>query len=338
MMNILVAIPRGATFDSFVYPETVERMKQMGNVVLNESTSHFTHEEMCEKIKGIDIVVTGWGTPRIDEEVLKNADRLKYIAHTGGSVAKYVCEDVYKRGIVVLSGNEMYAESVAEGVIAYILASLRIIPRISHALSMEGKWQGPNLAENFTKGLLDRTVGIVSYGTISKYILPLLKPFHTKIKIYSRKTLPQELLDEYGAEQVSLEELFSTSDIITLQTAKNPHTIGMIDKKYLSLIKDGALFVNTARGAVVNEEDLIEEVKKDRFFVMLDVYHHEPIPADSPLIGRDKVMLMPHMAGPTVDRRNAITNALLTEIENHMAGKPLRLEIPWELAREMTQD
>lgn len=337
-MKILVTIPQGATFDSFVYPETVERMRKMGNVTLYETTAQITHEELCEKIKGVDIVITGWGSPKIDEEVLEHADSLKYIAHTGGSVARYVCEEAYKRGIIVMSGNEMYAESVAEGVIAYMLASLRLIPRVSHALSMEGKWQGPNLAENFTKGLLDRTVGIVSYGTISKYLLPLLKPFHTKIKIYSRKSLPQELLNEYNAEQVSLEDLFATCDIISLQTAKNPHTIGMINKKHLSLIKDGALFMNTARGAVVNEEDLLDEIKKDRIFVMLDVYHREPVTADSPLVGHDKVMLMPHMAGPTVDRRDAITNALLTDIENHMANKPTRLEIPWEIARDMTQD
>lgn len=337
-MNILVSIPQGDLFNSFIYKETVERMRKMGNVVLNETNAQFTHEELCEKIKGMDVVITGWGSPWIDEDVLQYADSLKYVAHTGGSVANYVCEEVYKRGITVISGNEMYAESVAEGVIAYILASLRMIPRFSHRLSYDKVWENQDLGRNYAKGLLDRTVGIVSYGTISKYIIPMLQPFHVKIKLYSRKTMPQEFLEKYNVEQVSLEELFSTSDIITLQTAKNPHTIGMINKKYLSLIKDGALFVNTSRGPIVDEDDLIAEIEKDRIYVMLDVYNKEPLPQDSPLLGREKVLLMPHMAGPTIDRRDAITNALLTEIENHMAGKPLTLEIPWELAREMTQN
>lgn len=98
------------------------------------------------------------------------------------------------------------------------------------------------------------------------------------------------------------------------------------------------MFVNTSRGPIVDEDDLIAEIEKDRIYVMLDVYNKEPLPQDSPLLGREKVLLMPHMAGPTIDRRDAITNALLTDIENHMAGKPLTLEIPWELAREMTQN
>lgn len=337
-MNILVSIPQGDLFDSFIYKNTVERMRKMGNVVLNESNAHFTHEELCEKIKGMDIVITGWGSPCIDADVLQYADSLKYVAHTGGSVANYVCEEVYKKGITVISGNEMYAESVAEGVIAYILSSLRMIPRFSHRLSYDKVWENQDLGRNYAKGLLDRTVGIVSYGTISKYIIPMLQPFHVKIKLYSRKTMPQEFLEKYNVEQVSLEEVFSTSDIITMQTAKNPQTIGMINKKHLSLIKDGALFVNTSRGPIVDEDDLIAEIEKDRIYVMLDVYNKEPLPQDSPLLGREKVLLMPHMAGPTIDRRDAITNALLTDIENHMAGKPLTLEIPWELAREMTQN
>ncbi len=337
-MNILVSIPQGDLFNAFIYKDTVERMRKMGNVVLNETNAQFTHEELCEKIKGMDVVITGWGSPWIDEDVLQYADSLKYVAHTGGSVANYVCEEVYKRGITVISGNEMYAESVAEGVIAYILASLRMIPRFSHRLSYDKVWESMDLGRNYAKGLLDRTVGIVSYGTISKYIIPMLQPFHVKIKLYSRKTMPQEFLEKYNVEQVSLEELFSTSDIITMQTAKNPQTIGMINKKHLSLIKDGALFVNTSRGPIVDEDDLIAEIEKDRIYVMLDVYNQEPLPQDSPLLGREKVLLMPHMAGPTIDRRDAITNALLTEIENHMAGKPLTLEIPWELAREMTQN
>lgn len=337
-MNILVSIPQGDLFDSFIYKNTVERMRKMGNVVLNESNAHFTHEELCEKIKGMDVVITGWGSPCIDADVLQYADSLKYVAHTGGSVANYVCEEVYKKGITVISGNEMYAESVAEGVIAYILSSLRMIPRFSHRLSYDKVWESQDLGRNYAKGLLDRTVGIVSYGTISKYIIPMLQPFHVKIKLYSRKTMPQEFLEKYNVEQVSLEEVFSTSDIITMQTAKNPQTIGMINKKHLSLIKDGALFVNTSRGPIVDEDDLIAEIEKDRIYVMLDVYNKEPLPQDSPLLGREKVLLMPHMAGPTIDRRDAITNALLTDIENHMAGKPLTLEIPWELAREMTQN
>ncbi len=342
-MKILVTMPQGFFHENFFYPETIERIKSFGDeVVFNETTEQFTHEEICEKIKGVDIAIIGWGTPRFDEEIIANADKLKYIAHTAGSIAPYVCEEAFKRGIRVLSGNELFAESVAEGVMAYILASSRSLLFFSHELSANGNWINRSICEDigscFYRGIMNKTVGIVSYGTISKYLLPMLKPFHIKIKIYSRKPLPQELLDEYDAEQVSLEELFATSDIVTIQTARNPHTIGMINKSHLSLMKDNSIFVNTSRGEIVNEEDLLEEVKKDRLFFVLDVFHKEPLPKDSALIGNKRVMLIPHMGGPTFDRYDVITNTLLTNIEEHMAtGKEMSLEIPWELAKNMTQ-
>lgn len=335
-MNILISIPRGPIFDMFLYPKTLERLKKMGNVELNEMQRHFTHEELCKKIRGVDMIITGWVSPRLDPEVMANADSLKFLVHTGGSVAPFVCEEVYKRGVKVLSGNELYAESVAEGVIAYMLTSLRQIPKFSADLA-KGKWNNLDLGENMSRGLLDSTVGIVSYGTISKYLVPMLQPFRVKIKLYSRKKLLQELLEKYNIEQVSLEEVFSKSDIITVQTSLNKHTVGMIDKRLLSLIKDGALFINTARGPIVCEADLVEEIKKNRFSVVLDVFDREPLPQDSPLLGHPNVMLMPHMAGPTMDRRGMVVDQLLDDVENYLAGGKLTYEVPWEKAQEMTR-
>lgn len=334
-MNILVSIPKCFIFDTFLRPDTVKRLNAMGNVTYNETPNQFTHEELCEKIKGQDMIITGWVSPKLDEEVMAHADRLKYLVHTGGSVAPFVCEDVYKKGVKVLSGNELYAESVAEGVIAYALTALRQIPRFS-ANMQKGQWDTLNLGENCSRGLLDATVGIVSYGTISKYLVEFLQAFRCKIKLYSRKKLPQDFLDKNNITQVSLDEVFEGSDIISVQTALNEHTVGMINGTHLSKMKDGALFINTARGPVVNEDDLAEEIKKHRIYVALDVYSNEPLPADSPFIGHDNVLLMPHMAGPTMDRRNMITNRLLDDVEGFEAGGTLKYEVPWEQAREMT--
>lgn len=334
-MKILVTIPQGELFDSFVYPQTVERMRSMGEVVLNETAQNWTHQELCEKIKGVDIIVEGWGSPRVDEEVMANADSLKYFVHTGGTVAPYICEEVYKRGVKVLSGNEMYAESVAEGVVAYALASLRQIPRFATETGSKS-WHRQDLGGNMAKGLLDRTVGIVSYGTISKYLIPMLMPFRCKIKLYSRRPMDARFLAKYNIQQVGLDEIFETCDIITMQTALNEHTIDMVTKKQLSMLKDGALFINTSRGPIVNEPDLIEAIRENRFNIVLDVYNQEPPADDSGLYGHSNVMMMPHMAGPTIDRRDMITNALLSDVQNNMAGGVLVHEVLWEKAREMT--
>jgi len=335
-MDILVTMPtKSAHFPTFFYPETIERMKKMGNVVFNESDKQFTHEELCEHIKGKDVVMTGWGSPCVDEDVLKHADKLKYFAHTAGSVTNFLCEEVYNRGIKVLGGNEFFAESVAESCLAYMLSSLRMIPFHAHLVSYERGWRDPNVTRS--EGLYDKTVGIVSFGAISRYLIKLLKPFHVKIKLYSRKALPQDYLDENNIEQVSLEDVFRLSDIVSIQTAQNPQTVGMIKAEHFALMKDDALFINTARGSVVDEEALLNEIKKDRLYFVLDVFHEEP-PISDIYYGRKRVIMQPHKGGPTVDRRHYMTEALLTDIENDMAGKPTWLDIPWEVAKNMTNN
>lgn len=139
--------------------ERILELEALGTVEWNEGCEQFSQEELCERIAGKDICVTGWGSPLFDEKVLAHADRLKLIAHTGGSVKPIVTDAVYERGIRVVSGNRVFAESVAEGVIAYALAALRDIPYYS-AQVKAGFWR-PKF-EN--RGLLDRSVGIVGYG------------------------------------------------------------------------------------------------------------------------------------------------------------------------------
>ena len=109
------------------------------------------------------------------------------------------------------------------------------------------------------------------------------------------------------AEQVSLEEIFSTCDIVSVHSAMTEKTKGMIGKKHFDLLKDGALFVNTARGGVIKEEEMIEALKENRFTAVLDVYYNEPLEPDSALRYLPNVIPFPHAGGPTIDRRSVVT-------------------------------
>ena len=335
-MNILVAVDTKASFfPTFFDKKALDKLKNTGTVYFFDETP--TPETIAEKIKGIDVLITGWGTPAIDENILKNADKLKYILHTGGTVASLVNDAVYDKGITVMSGNEIYARSVAEGVIAYILSALRNIPRIEQSLQLKGQWENLNNEENHNRSLIDKTVGIVSFGTISRYLVPLLSAFGVKILLYSRKTLPDEYKDKYNITQTDLETLFSSCDIVTVQTAQNPDTLNMINEKHFSLLKDGALFVNTARGGIINTASLIKELKTGRISAILDVFNSEPLEKDNPLIGMENVFLMPHMAGPTVDLRSKVTQTLIDCIKKHKSGEDVIFIIDRQKAKEMTR-
>ncbi len=331
-MSILVTIPNGITKDTFITEDVKEKLKGFGNVEWNNTESQFSTQELSEKIKDIDVCITGWGTKSFDDDVLKNANKLRLIAHTGGSAGNIGTDSVYNRGIKVLTGNSIYAESVAEGVLAYILSSLRDIPLYNKTMH-EGGWPSAGF---YNKGIFDCTIGLVSFGMTAKYLANMLKPFRVKIKVNSRY-LTEEAKQQYEVEYASIEEIFSTCEIISIHSPQTPSTYHMIGKELLEMIPDGALLVNTARGSVIDEAALAEELMKKRFKAALDVYEVEPLPADSKLRGLDNVLLMPHMGGPTVDRRKFVTLSLIEDIKRFIKGEPLQLEISKEYAVNMTK-
>jgi phosphoglycerate dehydrogenase-like enzyme len=331
--KISVAMPVGETTASFITPDVVQLMKTMGSVNFNSMDRQFDRDELRTAIMDADVCITGWGCCRFDEYILKGVERLKLVAHTGGSVSPYVSDFLFDKGIKVISGNKLYAESVAEGVIGYILASLRNIPRYSNELQ-NGVWKDSNSP---TEGLLDQTVGLAGFGAVAKYLAGMLKVFRCRIRAYD-PFVSEEIFRQYGVEKVnSLEELFTGSKIISLHMPKIPETYHIIDTRLLSLIPDGTLLVNTSRGSVIDEEAMAKELQKGRFKAFLDVYEVEPLPMESKLRGLENVILIPHMAGPTVDRRKMVTKALLEDITRYYKGLPLEHEIGREYAMMMTQ-
>ena len=164
----------------------------------------------------------------------------------------------------------------------------------------------------------------------------MLQPFRCRIKVYSR-TITDEKLKKYNLERASLEEIFSTCDIVSLHTAWNKHTENMINEDLLKLLKKGAVLINTARGKIIDEPALIRELKTKRFSAALDVYWQEPLPSDSELYDLDNVLLMPHRGGPTPDRYAYISSELIDEVYNYLeSGAPLKNEITRERALSMT--
>ena len=329
-LKILVTMPKGEIFDTFFNEELESKLEEIGEVIWNDSIAQYTKSQLCEKIKDIDICVTGWGTEAFDEEILSHANKLRLIAHTGGSVRPYVTDAVYDRGIRVVSGNEVFAESVAESVIAYALASLRDIPRYSAELK-QGIWPW----NFYNQGLLDKTVGIVGYGKIAKMLVEMLKPFHVKIKVFSRH-ISQEELEKHNMEKAELSEIFSTCDIVSLHSGMTKENHHMITEELLNMMPKGALLINTARGAIIDEEALCRVLSKGEIRAVLDVYEVEPLPAGHKLMEMDNAILMPHMGGPTIDRRMIVTRTVIGDIKLFLQNMPMTCEIDRAYAAKMS--
>jgi len=334
-MKFVLAFPKNDVGYSFIDDNNIKLIESLGELVRNPSETKWTEEEFAEALKGADAVITSWGSPCLTENALKYADNLKLLIHAGGTVVPFVSEALWNKGIRVISGNDYFAESVAEGVIGYMLTALRDIPKHITEFTQNHRWQPKELN---SKSLIGKTVGLVSYGAVSRYLVKLLKPFRVKINIYDVIDIPEADLLEYNMTQTSLETVFAESDIVSLHTPLNPATYHMIGSKLLSMIKDGALFLNTARGAVVDEAAMIEELKKERFTALLDVYETEPPARDNPLYTMKNVYMMPHKAGPTRDIYPDIARALINEAYNFVTkGEALSHEIHRSVAEKMSR-
>ena len=329
-IKILVSIPDGEVRDSFFSEEQRVRLERLGCVEWNANAEQYGEEELAEKLRGVDICISGWGNTPFHEKTLKYADKLKLIAHIGGSVRPMVGDAAFERGIRVCSGNRVFAESVAEGVLTYMLCSLRKIGEYEARMAA-GEW--PSLIG--TRGLLGRSVGLVGYGMIAEYLVKFLKPFGCRILVSSRH-ISEEELAAAGIEAASAEEIFRTCDIVSLHNSLTMRTKHSIGTELLNSMKDGALLVNTARGALIDEEALVSVLKERPVWAALDVYETEPLPMDSPLRDCERVLLMPHAAGPTADRRYAVTSYVLDDMERFLNGENLDCEIDFARAGTMT--
>lgn len=320
----------------FFPQENMEKIESMFDVDWNRTGGQLSKEELIKRIADCDVVFTCWNSNRFDEEILEHAPKLKVLAHLAGSVAKHVTPELYDRGVKVIGGNDNYfAESVAEAALVYTIMGLRRLRET--VLLMKNQKEDGWYQLNHKKGLFDRTVGLIGYGAVTKHFVRLLQPFHCKLKVYNYQPIPQEELDKYGMEQVSMEEAFATSDVVSVHLAWNAQTEGMVSKELMQSMKDGALLVNTARGPVIDEEAMTEELKTGRISAVLDVFVHEPLSSDSILYDLDNVTVIPHQGGPTRDRVKFIASDLVEEVYNYLEyGTPMQDEIPKERGLSMT--
>ena len=268
-----------------------------------------------------DILVSAWQTPSLNSD-LPPADltSLKYVCHLAGTVRKLVPRDLIAGGVVVTNWGSCISKNVAECTLMLILMALRRAGYWSIAMHRERAWKNQ---QTYTESLIGRRVGIHGFGAISQAMVPMLKPFTAEISAYSPH-VPNRAFEELGVKRVdSLEALFAENEVVVELAAYTPQTYHLITEQLLRSIPEGGLFVNVGRGAVVNEQALISIAREGRLQIALDVYEQEPLPADSPLRGLPNVTLLPHLGGPTRDRRRDCGELALKNLRAFLDDQPM---------------
>lgn len=332
-MKTFIAIENDETRRTFLTPENMNLLKSFGEV--REIAGELSAENAAVQISDSDIYMTCWGSPKLDKALLDSAPNLKLLVHLCGTVAPFVSEEMYNRDIKVISGNAFFARSTAEGALAYILAAQRNIPLYSTELKGNRRWKCEN-APNMS--LIGKTVGLVSFGAVARNLAEMLQPFGVKLLVYDIVPISEELKERLKITQVSLDELFSTADIISVHTPLNSETHRLIGKELFEKIKPNALFVNTSRGGVIDQSALEKALKDYRFRAVLDVYEQEPPAPECGLYSAPNLIMMPHMGGPTLDLRSRIAETLIREAHGFIdCSEKLRNEITQNAAFSMSE-
>jgi len=304
------------------------KLESFAAPIWNEAEKPLDAEELTARLPGAWGCITSWGAPTFTEEVLSVADKLRIIGHAAGSVKRYFYPAAFKRGITVVNAAATIADSVAEFTLAVMLTMQRDFQGYDAAIKAGEKW--PKRRD--IHELYGKRVGIISASMVGRRVIHLLEPFHTRILVYD-PYLPNEEAAELGVQLAPLEEIMSTCDIISVHAPVTDETVGMITADHLRMLRDDALFVNTARAIIVDYDALCKELQSGRIRAALDVFTKEPLPVDSPFRGLPNVILTPHLAGWTVESRLRLIETVVDDFERFLKGEPLLNRVPPEKIR-----
>jgi len=324
-MKILVLPPPSLRANLFS-PEVDERLGALGDVTANSEERNYTAEELADLIPGFDACLTSWGSPAFTPEVVENADSLKVISHAAGSVRHMISPAVFERGIAVCSAQPAMAVSVAAMTVAMMEIMLRNVVNWAVSIRSQGKWRPEGVAK--ARELNGKRVGIIGASLIGREVIRHLQSFDVEIWIRDPFISAADARG-LGAKKVSLKRLFAECDVISLHAPLNEQTRGMITGEHLKLIREGAVFINTARGAIVDHQALLEELRTGRFTAALDVTDPEPLPEGHEFFALENVVFTPHISGGTPEMVRRQGEAAVRNLEAFFSGGvPNRLITP----------
>ncbi len=298
MYRVLVGMYR-SMFQTIFDEKDIARLN--GKVeIIPENPQESLPEQMSldwikENIDDAEILITGWGTPgKIGAELLDKAKNLKLIVHSAGSIKYLISDDFFGKGVRICNTRSALALGVAETTLAMLIASLKLFMPCADEIR-KGNWRVPKLIHDILE-LYGITVGVVAMSEVGKHLLRLLEPFEVRKIVYDPYA-DKQVIEDFGAEKVELDELCRLSDAIAICAPSTPQTRGMFSREQFAMMKPSVRIINTARGALIDEAALIENLKEGRFYALLDVTEPEPPAKDSPLRKLPNCHLLPHIAG-----------------------------------------
>lgn len=313
-----------------IYDGVYAELTQLADVYAPPQTAKSIGENPAI-LNDAEVIFSGWGCPTFDQSLLDHAPNLKAVFYGAGSIKNVVTPQFWERGILITSAAAANAVPVAEYTLAQILLCLKGV--WFYARAMRDIVTRPQRVD--FPGGYGSTVGLVSLGLIGRRVLELLKPFDLKVLAYD-PYLPTTDAEKLGIALCSLDDIFRRSHVVSLHTPWLPETEGMITGDHFRLMPSNSAFINTARGAVVREAEMIQVLQeRPDITAVLDVTYPEPPAETSPLYTLPNVLLTPHIAGAVGAECGRMGELVRDDLRRYLAGEAPRHQVHPEQAAIM---
>ncbi|XP_051931797.1 glyoxylate reductase/hydroxypyruvate reductase [Hippocampus zosterae] len=307
-------------------PEGMKILSGSGVCELCQWDSDVSRAELLKAVQGSHGLLCLL-TEKINAEVLDAAGpNLKVISTFSVGYDHLALDEIKKRGIRVGYTPDVLTDATAELTVALLLATARRLPEAMEEVK-NGGWRSGRTLWMCGYGLLGSTVGVIGLGRIGMAIARRLMPFGVKRLLYSGRTAKADAAQLNG-EFVPLDTLLTESDFIAVACSLTPETQGMCDKAFFSKMKNTAVFINTSRGAVVNQEDLYEALTSGEIAAAgLDVTTPEPLPTNHPLLTLKNCVVLPHIGSATYSTRGAMASLAAQNLLGGLQGTQMPSEL-----------
>ncbi|WP_129663505.1 hydroxyacid dehydrogenase [Phytoactinopolyspora endophytica] len=305
-------------------PPLMKRLAELCDIDQAVTVDDFRTDRAHRLLAETEVLITGWGCPTLDADVLDQAPRLRAILHAAGSVKTLVTPQCWERGIVVSSAATANAIPTAEYALAAVLMSGKQVfvhrerYRRDHTFVLDQALSGV--------GNFGARVGVVGASRVGRRLIELMRPFDLDVSLFDPYVEPADAA-ALGVQLTSLDQMLSTCDVISLNAPLTADTSRMIDRDRLAMMRDGATLVNTARGGLVDNTALADELVSGRLSAVLDVTDPEPLPPGSVLFDLPNVFLTPHVAGSQGNEVQRLGRSAVDELERLVNGDQLAHQV-----------
>ena len=320
----------GEAFEKIYGDEERTAVAELADVYAPPQTADSVAKNPCVLTEA-EVILSGWGAPAMDAAFLEAAPNLRVVLYGAGSIRRMATPALWDRGVRITSANAANAVPVSEYVLAAILFSLKRGWHFAFSARREMALPG----QSQVPGAYGSTVGLVSLGMVGRLVRERLRPFDLRVVAYDPYVTPEEARI-IGVDLMSLEDLFESSEVVSLHSPLLPETEGMILGSHVASMKWNATLINTSRGAVVREAEMVEVLEeRPDLWAVLDVTNPEPPEPGSRLYNLPNVVLTPHIAGSLGSECRRMGRLVVDELRRYVAGVPLEYEITRERAALM---